>query len=348
MTQAKRDKIAPISIFFLLFISRIVVSLTNVQSVTSGLMKTDILISILVSMVLVLLFSLPAVMCVIKHKNPFDVKWLGFFYSLYFIFLAGINISRFSYFSSTTLNPDSQAWVFSVIVAVCAFYGAYLGIEGLSRFSAFAFVLLAIAILIALVFNVQNFELINLYPIVTNSTDAIIKNIVFMTSNSTEIIMFLCLSKKVNGRAVKPFVWSVIASFLTMLVLFLFVIAVMGNAASLQAFPLYTLFQIAKFGLFERIDILFISFWIFGIFIKAVMLIYCSGISFSPLKKSTKCVISSVLALAAAIVLTELVQVSSISPIVYAVLFSLFCVVIPLLTIIFKKRNLGDELVEKF
>ncbi len=157
MTQAKRDKIAPISIFFLLFISRIVVSLTNVQSVTSGLMKTDILISILVSMVLVLLFSLPAVMCVIKHKNPFDVKWLGFFYSLYFIFLAGINISRFSYFASTTLNPDSQAWVFSVIVSVCAFYGEYLGIEGLSRFYDFAFVLLAIAILIALVFNVQNF-----------------------------------------------------------------------------------------------------------------------------------------------------------------------------------------------
>lgn len=348
MIQAKRDRIAPISIFFLLFISRIVVSLTNVQSVTTGLMKTDILISIIASMVIVLVLSIPAIFCIKNHKNPLDVKWVGGFYSLYYIFLAGVNISRFSYFASTTLNPDSQAWVFSIIVAVCAFYGAYLGIEGLARFSAFAFVLLISAIIVALVFNVQNFELINLFPIVTNSRESIIKNTVFMVSNSAEVAMLLCLSKKVNGVAIKQFLLSVLFSFLTMLLLFLFVIGVMGNSASLQAFPLYSLFQTAKVGLFERIDILFISFWIFGVFIKAVMLIYCSVISFKPIKNSKKCIISSALSLLTAIVLTEFVQVGRISPYTYAVLFLAFCFIIPLLTLILKKRNLGDELVEKF
>ncbi len=348
MTQAKRDRIAPISIFFLLYISRIVVSLTNVQSVTTGLMKTDILISILVSMGLTLLFSLPAIYCYKKHKNPFDVKWVGFFYSIYFIYLAGINISRFSYFASTTLNPDSSGWVFSVLVAVCALYGAYLGIEGLSRFSGFAFILLVGSIFAALLCNIKNYQEINLFPVISNSSNDILRNIVFMTSSSSEIILFLCLSKKVNGKAVKPFVWSVIAAFFTIFLLFLFVIAVIGDAAAIQAFPLYTLFQLAKIGVFERIDVLYISFWIFGIFIKAVMLIYCSVISFKPMKNSIKCVISSVLALAVAVSLTELVEINTISPIVYAIPFAVFCVAIPLLTLIFKKRNFGDELVEKF
>lgn len=347
MTQAKRDRIAPISIFFLLYISRIVVSLTNVQTSSIGLMKTDILISVLASMGITLLLALPAIYCYEKHKNPFDVKWIGLFYSIYFIFLAGVNISKFSYFASTTLNPNSQAWIFSVIVAGCAFYGAYLGIEGLSRFSAFGFALLVGSIVVALCCNVVNYQEINLYPVIT-SDNQILKNISMLTGDSTEIALFLCLSKKVNGKATKPFVWSVIAAFFTMFVLMLFANAVMGDAVVMRAFPIYTLFQLAKVGLFARIDILYISFWIFGIFIKSVLLIYCSSIAFKPMKKSTKCAVSSLLALAAAIIFTELIEVSAVPPLIFIVPFGVLCVVIPILTLIFKKRNYGDELVEKF
>lgn len=348
MTQAKRDKVAPISIFFLLFISRIVVSLTNVQSVTTGLMQTDILLSVFASMGLTLLFSLPAIYCYKRHKNPLDVKWVGLFYSLYFIYLAGVNISRFSYFASTTINPNSPGWVYSVVVAVCAFYGAYLGIEALSRFASFAFVLLIGSILVALLCNLKNYQEINLYPVITNNTNDILKNIIFMTSSSSEMVIFLCLSKKVNGKAVKPFVWSVIATFFMIFLLLLFVVAVMGDAASLQAFPLYTMFQMAKIGLFERIDVLYISFWIFGVFIKAVLLIYCAGIAFKPMKQGVKNAVSAILAMIVAVCLTEFVQINNISPVVYAIPFSIFSVVIPILTLLFKKRNFGDELVEKF
>lgn len=348
MTQAKRNKIAPVSIFFLLYISRLVVSLTDVQSVTAGEMKTDTLISILISMLLTLLLSLPAVMCCIKNKSPFDIKWTGLLYSLYFIFLAGVNISRFSYFASTTLNPDSQAWIFSVIIVICACYGAYLGIEGLARFSAFGFALLTAAIIIVLLCSAGSFQEINLYPVISNNTDTILKNIVYMTSSSSESVLFLCLCKRVNGKAVKPYIRSVIAAFFTIFILFLTVIGVMGDAASLQEFPLYTLFRLAKVGLLERIDILHISFWIFGIFIKSVLLIYCSAISFKPMKNRTKCIVSSALALVLAVCLTELVGAGSVSPVVYAVPFAVFCVIIPIMTLIFKKRNYGDELVERF
>ena len=295
-----------------------------------------------------LLLSLPVIYCYKKHKNPFDIKWVGFFYSLYFIFIAGINISRFSYFASTTLNPNSQAWMFSIIVVACAFYGAYLGIEGLARFSAFGFSLLVASILAALILNFQNYQEINFYPVIRNSNDEMINNILTMTGNSTELALFLCLSKKVNGRAVKPYVWSLIASFFSLFVLVLFVNAVMGDAASLQNFPIYNLFQLAKVGLFERIDVLYISFWIFGIFIKSVMLIYCSGISFKPMKKSTKCVISSVLTLAIAVIFTELTQVNTLPKIVNFIPFAAFGIIIPILTLIFKKRNYGDEFIEKF
>lgn len=348
MITSQRNKIAPVSIFFLLYISRIVVTLTNIQSVTSGMVNTDMLISIAIALGLNLLLCLPAIWCYKNNKNPFEVKGVNLFYALYFIFLAGVNISRFSYFASTILNPEASAWVFSVIIVVCAGYSSRFGIEGLSRFSAFGFILIVITILAGIGFNIRNYDEINLYPVITNSNQAIFENVMYITSSSVEVIVLLCLGKRVNGSAVKPFVFSVIASFFTTFILILFVNGTMGDAGNLYAFPVYTMFQLAKIGLFERLDVLQISFWIFGIFIKAVMLIYCASISIKSGKNNTKCIIVSILSLAVSFALTEFSETSITSPIIFVVPYIVFCVAIPLITLIFKKRNLGDELIEKF
>jgi hypothetical protein len=295
-----------------------------------------------------LVLSLPALWCHSKNKNPFDVKGVNLFYAIYFVYLAGINISRFSYFASTVLNPEASAWMFSVIIAICACYTAMLGIEGLSRFSAFAFILIVITILTGLICNLKNYDELNLYPVIANDKASMMKNVLYITTNSCEVPILLCLAKRVNGNATKPFVFSVIASYFSLFVLILFVNATMGDAGELQAFPIYALFQLAKFGLFERLDVLYISFWIFGIFIKSVLLVYCSATSIKKYKNTTKCIIASVLSLAVAIFFTQFVEISVVSPIVFIVPYVLFVVLIPLLTLIFKKRNLGDELLERF
>lgn len=348
MINSQRNKIAPISIFFMLYISRVVVTLTNMQSVASGLINTDMLISIVLALGLNLFLCLPAIWCYKNNKNPFEVKGVNLFYALYFIYLAGVNISRFSYFASSVLNPESSAWVFSLIIAVCAGCASRFGIEGLSRFSAFAFILIVLTVVVGTVFNLKNYNEINLYPVITNSTGSILENVLFITSSSVEVVVLLCLGKKVNGSAVKPFVFSVIASFLTTFILILFINATMGDAANLQSFPVYTMFQLAKIGLYERLDVLQISFWIFGIFIKSVLLIYCSSISIKSYKNSTKCIISSALALAVAFAFTEFTEIGTNSPVIYVAPYFVACVLIPLLTLIFKKKDSGDELIEKF
>lgn len=348
MITAKRDKIAPISIFYILYISRIVVSLTNIQAVSSGKLKTDILISIAASMGLTLTAALPALYCCKYNKNPFDIKWVGLFYAAYFIFLAGINISRFAYFASTTLNPNASASLFCVLVTVCAFYGAYLGIEGISRFSAFSFLLLIAAVFAVLILNVKNYEEINLYPVIVNETGDILKNILYITSNSFEVIILLCLKNKINGSAVKPYVFSVTAAFLTIFLLILIILAVMGDSASIQAYPTFSLFQLAKIGMFEKLDILHMSFWILGVFVKSVILIYCAGISFKGGKKNIKFILCAALTMVVSIIFSNSVSSGTMPLPVYLVPYCVFCVAVPLLSLIFKKRNLGDELIEKF
>ena len=78
--SAKRNKISPLSLFYILFICRIVVSLTSVHSVSTTEINSQALISFVIAMVMTVVFSLPAVldrrqrqMCIRDRRKPFFV-----------------------------------------------------------------------------------------------------------------------------------------------------------------------------------------------------------------------------------------------------------------------------------
>ena len=106
--SAKRNKISPLSLFYILFICRIVVCLTSVHSISTTEINSQALISFVIAMVMTVVFSLPAVFCYKMNKNPIDIKWVSKLYYVYFILVVAVSVSRFSYFASTTLNPETE------------------------------------------------------------------------------------------------------------------------------------------------------------------------------------------------------------------------------------------------
>ena len=115
--SAKRNKISPLSLFYILFICRIVVCLTSVHSISTTEINSQALISFVIAMVMTVVFSLPAVFCYKMNKNPIDIKWVSKLYYVYFILVVAVSVSRFSYFASTTLNPETQGWLFALFTA---------------------------------------------------------------------------------------------------------------------------------------------------------------------------------------------------------------------------------------
>ena len=75
--SAKRNKIPPLSLFYILFICRIVVCLTSVHSISTTEINSQALISFVIAMVMTVVFSLPAVFC---YKMSFKTL-LRIFYS---------------------------------------------------------------------------------------------------------------------------------------------------------------------------------------------------------------------------------------------------------------------------
>ena len=346
--SAMRNKISPLSLFYILFICRITVSLTSVHSVSTTEINSQALISYIIAMLMTVIFSMPALFCYKMNKNPIDVKRVSKFYYVYFLLLGAISVSRFSYFASTTLNPETQSWLFALVICVCAFYGATLKIESLSRFSAFAFVLLSLAILSVILCNFNTFNDINFYPIITDNGNDILKNALVFSSNTSEIALFLVLFPRVNGKCTRPFVRFVCFSFLTVFVLLYSAVAVMGDSISIRNFPFYSFFQISKFGSFERLDVLHISFWIMGVFVKAVTSLYCACSCINRNFKRNFAFVSSFAVFVLSVLMLNFTNGQGVDYRINLVSFFAFCVIIPILTLVFKKKNYGDELVKMY
>lgn len=334
---SKRGKIAPYQLFFVLFVSRIVVSLTYVQTVSVGILSTDFLISIALSFLFTMLLSIACVLCSVRGLKP----PLIVLYAVYFVWLSSLNVGRFSYFASSRINANSSMIYFIIAIVVAGCYCAILGIESVSRFGSFCGVLLIITVFSVFLFNIHNLDGLNYFPIYTNSKNDILKNALVMTSNSIEPALLLVLSNRINGAKAKPFYYAILSSYFTVFMLILFVIGVLGSASSLQSYPIFTLFQMASVGSFSRLDMLHTAFWVLALLLKISVLIYSSSLVIKKYKHSTKCIIISFLVIVISIISNSFVTFESteINKYISLISFVLFVLVLPIVTLIRGRKN---------
>lgn len=341
IVKSKRGKIAPYQIFLVLFVSRIVVTLTYVQTVSVGKLGTDFLFSIVISCVFTIILSIPSYLSVKNNKSVL----LPYLYAVYFSWLAGVGISRFSYFASSRVNTSSSMVLFIIVISVAAGYCAVLGIEGISRFGSFCGLLLVITLAIVLLFNVHNFHFINFLPVYSNSLTDIFKNAFVMASNSTEPAVFLILSNRINGNKSKPLFLSLLVSYITVLLIIAFVVGVMGANASLQSYPIFALFQMASAGSLSRLDMLHTSFWVLALLLKSSLLIYSASVVVKRFTHVKKAVFFSVLVAIISIIINEALSTSmaGITKALSVVTFVLFVVALPVISLFMKNNTRSNE-----
>lgn len=341
MINAKQGKISPKQLFFMLFVSRLVVSLTYIQAVTVGRFDSDVPISFALSLPLTCLMSIPAVMCVKRKKSPLSNSVISTLYLLFFLFFSSLTVGKFAYFATTKMNPESPMVMFIALAFVAACYGAYLGLEPLGRFASFCGVLLTVVIAVVLIFNVKNFECVNLFPVLQDGAKHIVMNTFLFTCNSIEPVLLLSLYDKINGDCVKPYFSGVACAYLGVFLLLIFCCGVLGNSADLQSFPIFTLFQTASINDMSRLDILHTSFWIFAVFLKTAVLLFCAS---SLLKKYThknKALVFGITAFLGAVIMNEVfgMKMAEVSKTVTVVMFALLAFVIPIFTLIFNRSD---------
>lgn len=341
MTKGKRGMIPPYALLCLFFVSRIVVTLTYVQGVSVGKFSTDILISIALSLCLMFVLSIPAFLCVNRGISPINYPPVAFLYSVYFCFSTALGVSRFASFASSRMNTGLSMIVVIVLVSIAMCYGACLGIESIARYGFVCAILLVLTLVAVLGLNVHNIIRVNFYPLVENTRADIIKNAFLFTSNSIAPAYLLTLSPRVNGKIGRVYFGGITLAYLAIFLLVAFCSGVMGSSASLQSYPIYTLFQLASIGTFSRLDMLHSAFWILSVLLKSSLMIYCASITVRKLNHTTKCIVFSIIAGVIAIIISELVGTDIVTPskIISIVNFAAFALAFPIFSLVRGKKN---------
>lgn len=344
-TKASLGNISAGQLALVLFVSRVSVSLTNIQSVSVGTFAPDILVSFVLSYFFVILFCLPIILCIKKGQSPLKNKGIAIFYGIYFLFYCSVNILRFSYFAATRMTPQLSMVFIIISLSISMLYGAYMGLEAIARFGSFCAVLLVLVMLVVLCLNLDSVNLLNLYPVMVNSRQNVLTNSLLFASNTIEPAVALALSSRVNGDASKALIKGVSWAFLLVFVLLFFVVAVLGGSANMQAFPIFSLFQIASFMAFSRIDIIHTSFWTLAVFMKCSLLVYCASSMTQKYSKKLKCVAISVVSFVVCLIILNTLGTSMITPIKYAtiLLFALLVIIMPILYLLSVRRSYDKE-----
>ena len=352
MIESKAGKISPFNFFSLIFISKVLVAFTSCTFVLRGEYSSDILISIAGSMFLSFILMCIIIYACKNGKSPLNNKWVGLIYGIYFIFVGSILVTRFSFFASTELNPESQILFYCAFIIAFCVYGAMLGIEPLARFSLLVFAVTVIGIIAILMFGIYEFEIINLFPFTKNSAEDIIVNSLYFAGDSSELVLFLGVSPKVNGNKIKPLWWATGTAYVVCIGILAVVIGILGDTATMSAFPLFEVSQVSKFSDNERLDSVYTAFWIFAVFLKCTSFLYASTVMFNKVfQKLTHkkiCIVCGIIMMAFCTFFSILNVLSGIYQPLIIVPYIIFGFVIPIGCLIFQKKDKGEILIEKF
>lgn len=349
LNKFKRGMASSFNLFAILFICRLLVAFTASTGFITGKYSPDIMISALISIALSFLISTPVLYALKKNINILKNKWIALLYGLYFIYIGAVNISRFSYFAQTTVEEQNgKILLFASLIIIACAYSATLGIEAVSRFSSFVFIIVMLGITSIITFSMNEFSIINLFPFSKNPIKTIAVNSVIFMADSSEIALFPALAPKINGKKAKPFLLSIGLSVLVTVILIFFTIGSFGDAANLSAYPIFAMSQISTFATFERLDSVYMAFWILATFLKITVYLYAASIMIKKGKQKNNCVVCAILMFAASYVFLTNNLFAKIEKSALIIPFLIFALAIPAACLFFQKKSKGEKLLEKF
>lgn len=284
MSMAK-NKISAFQFYALLFLMKLLTTITHTPSNSKGVMATDTIISAVLGLLFVFIVSLPLMMLLKKNKDKSIVdiafekndllgKILSAFCCIVLFYYTITNLLRLDLFTGSIVFPETNVNYFIVFVVLVCGYGAYMGFEALGRSAVLSLVpvLTALAFVFFTLFCRVNY--LNFTPPLESGVYPVLSTALGYTGRMIELLAVALLFPYVSGERIKGFYWWMgLQTFVTFL-FFFFKTGVMGDFASSQLFPMHSLSALAEFAMFKRLDALITGIWLICAFLKISVFIF--------------------------------------------------------------------------
>lgn len=193
-------------------------------------------------------------------KNRFFGIFIAALYLLFFLFYTVNSLLHFQKFLSARFFQNSGSIIMlAVLLAVCV-YCASLGVEALSRSGVLLFWLFIAALIIMVLYSVQDIDLTNLIFEKLEKNN-LFTAVMYDLSRNGEICAAAFLAKHVREK-LRCGVYGLMASKLLLIeAVTLLITAVLGDFAKLTDYPFLTVGTFGGTGFIQRGDALYLIVW---------------------------------------------------------------------------------------
>lgn len=286
--MTKKQKISTLQLFSILYVSRILLTLTFMPSLNNDSVNTDLLLQVVGFFFVLPITALPFYFLyrqqpewnILDHAyalSPVIEKILAVGYAIYFLYGTIIAISRFDLFATSRLFPDSDFTIFLLlIILVCCIAAAY-GLEALGRATVCGLFVVISVFLFVVGALISKFDFLNFTPFFYDGVKPVLRGITVSVSQTIELAVLYVLAPRVQGNLVKGFFKWLIGLLITLIGLLGTTVAVLGYYADSQLFPIHALSVLAQFNVLQRLDAFLTGVWMICLFIKGSVFIMLSS-----------------------------------------------------------------------
>lgn len=297
------SKISVFQFYSMLFLTRLLTTLTYIPEYTKQITGSDMIFQVLFRFVFGIIITLPVFWLNKKYGsekggNSAWNKVKAVIFSAVFFYFSVTTVSRLDLFAGTVVFPETDVkFLLLFVVAFCA-YGAYLGLESISR-SAVLFTLpVALSLVFIFLALIKKVDFLNFTPLFYNGVLPVVKTSVNAVGRTVEYAVIAVSLPFLTGNSKKGFfVWAGVQTVVTA-VIFFFETAVLGSFSQIQMFPVYALASMAEFSFFHGLEAIITGVWVLGAFLKISLLIYLQAKLLSDafgIKKTTVIAVSGIL-----------------------------------------------------
>ncbi|MCH5190565.1 MAG: GerAB/ArcD/ProY family transporter [Oscillospiraceae bacterium] len=283
--DSTKGKINTFQFFSLLFLTRLLTTVTYIPSYMDDVLLSDVVIQTFFRFAFGIIIMIPMyllyrrygelnIIDIVRQRSAKLAKITALIYAGAFFYFTLTTVARLDVFAGTIVFPESDINYFLIFVVLIGCYGAYLGFEALGRSAVLSLALVAGAMVFILATLIKKMDFLNFTPVFYNGVSSVAKISLDAVGRTIEYSIIAVSLPKVTGNKKNGFFFWISAQTLVTGIIFFFEVAVMGNFTSTQLFPVHSLASLAEFSMFGRLDAIITGVWILCAFLKISLLIY--------------------------------------------------------------------------
>lgn len=296
----EQAKITSKQIILLIFLSRIILSISFLPVLRIPPANQDVWLTVLTLIPFELLLSVPIYLLAKRFPNQSIIQYsqtlmgkpgkiIGILCCWFFIHITSLNISYFCAFLTTAIMPETPSAFFSITLLTLSAFMVRKGIEVIVRVSEFFTPIIVLIIVMLFVFLIKEMEFTQLSPVIEMGILPILYGGFYSSVQTVEILCFAMILPYLNSRQKlkETFILSyILISFIALLIVISILTTYGSELGKSLVFPFFNATRIINIGDFiERVEMFHVAIWIIGVFIKVCFFYYLAVLGVSQVFK---------------------------------------------------------------